>query len=138
MTVTVRLATEDDLPWLAQHDGHVNAARLGPKIPAGEIAVAELDGKRVGLLRLDHLWSTEPFVALVRVLEPARRQGVGRALVAFVADRARAGGADVLLSSTTAGEDEPQAWHRAVGFTECGGFERPNDEPGEVFFQLVL
>lgn len=137
--IVVRGAAEDDLPWLVANDGHLDEAGLRPKLDAGEIVVAEVDGERVGLLRLDHLWSTVPFVALVRVGEPARRRGVGRALVAFAADRARARGANVLLSSATADEAEPQAWHLAIGFEECGFIAGLNpDGVGEVIFRRRL
>ena len=41
-----------------------------------------------------------------------------------------------VLSSSAADEAEPQAWHRAVGFEECGFVARLNhDEVGEVFFR---
>jgi hypothetical protein len=36
------------------NDGHLDEAGLRPKLDAGEIVVAEVDGERVGLLRLDH------------------------------------------------------------------------------------
>ena len=119
--IEVREGDERDLAWLAANDGHLDKSGLRPKLAAGEIVVAEIEGELVGLLRLDHLWSAVPFIALVRVVEPARRRGVGRALVAFTAHRARARGADVLLSSATADEAAPQAWHLAVGFQECVG-----------------
>jgi len=137
--IVVREGDDHDLAWLVANDGHLDESRLRPKLAAGEIVVAEIEGERVGLLRLDHLWSAVPFVALVRVVESARRQGVGRALVAFTADRARVRGADVLLSSATADEAAPQAWHLAVGFQECGFIAGLNPGGvGEVVFRCRL
>ncbi len=137
--IVVREGGDHDLAWLVANDGHLDTSGLRPKLAVGEILVAELDGERVGLLRLDHMWSAVPFVALVRVVEPARRRGVGRALVAFTVDRARARGADVLLSSATADEAAPQAWHLAVGFEECGFIAGLNPGGvGEVVFRRRL
>jgi len=45
----------------------------------------------------------------------------------------------VLFSSSQANEPEPQAWHRHVGFEECGFIAGINEGGvGEVFFRKVL
>jgi GNAT superfamily N-acetyltransferase len=137
--VHVRVAEPDDLAWIAKHDGHLDAPALALKVAAKEVVVAETAGERVGLLRLDHLWSSVPFVAQVRVAEASRRRGVGAALVAFVADRSRAQGAAMLLSSVTAGEPAPLAWHLAVGFAECGRLSGLNgDGADEIVLRMAL
>ena len=135
----VRVAAADDLEWLALHDGHLGHRELAAKVAAGEVLVAESDSGRAGLLRLDHLWSAVPFVALVRVLPEARRRGAGRALVEAARARAREQGAPLLLSSATGGEPDALAWHRAVGFEEWGILPGLNpDGAGEVFFRSTL
>jgi GNAT superfamily N-acetyltransferase len=106
--VRVRAAEMRDLPWLEVFDGHLDGASLRTKLALGELFIAEIDGDRVGMLRLDYLWSSVPFIALVRVAKHVRRQGAGRALVAHVGDHVRSGGGDVLFSSSTADEAEPQ------------------------------
>jgi len=135
----VRPATQADLPWLTEHDGHLGAERIAAKVAGREVLVAEVDGVPAGMLRLDHLWSAVPYMALVRVLAPFRRQGVGRALVGAVCEHAREMGADFVLSSATGDEPEPQAWHRAVGFEPCGELSGINPGGvGEVFFRLPV
>jgi GNAT superfamily N-acetyltransferase len=137
--VCVRVADAGDLPWLVEFDGHLDAPAIAAKVAAAEVVVAESAGEPVGLLRLDQLWSSLPFVALVRVAEPARRSGIGSALVTFVAERARAQGATMLLSSSAAGEIGPLRWHLAVGFEECGRLRGLN--PGgadEVVYRVPL
>jgi GNAT superfamily N-acetyltransferase len=84
------------------------------------VFLAEVGGRPAGLVRIDLLWSRIPFVAQVRVLEEDRRRGVGRAMMEFVRTRARAQGVGFVLSSSTADEAEPQAWHRAVGSRSAG------------------
>jgi GNAT superfamily N-acetyltransferase len=127
----------DDLEWLVLHDGHLGERELGRKIDAGEVLVAESDGERLGLLRLDHLWSSVPFVALLRVLPEARRRGAGRALVEAARALARGRGAPLLLSSATGNEPDALAWHRAVGFEEWGVLPGLNPGgAGEVFFRI--
>ncbi len=137
--VHVRVAEPADLAWIALHDGHLDPPSLALKVAASEVLVAEAAGARVGLLRLDHLWSSVPFVAQVRVAEASRRRGVGAALVEFVAHRCRAQGAAMLLSSVTAGEPAPLAWHLAVGFAECGRLSGLNrDGQDEIVLRMAL
>lgn len=137
--ITVRPATERDLPWLVEHDGHLGAELLARKVGQGEVLLAELDGEPAGLLRLDHLWSLVPYVTLVRVIEPYRRRGVGRALVDAACDHARQIGWGFLLSSATAGEAAPRAWHLAVGFQPCGVLTQLNDDgTDEEFYRLPV
>ena len=132
--IHVRVAGEGDLAWLVEHDGHLGEADLRPKVAASEVFLAEVGGRPAGLVRIDLLWSWIPVVA--QVLEGDRRRGVGRAMMEFVRARARAQGVGFVLSSSAADEAEPQAWHRAVGFEECGFVARLNhDAVGEVFFR---
>lgn len=137
--ITVRRATERDLPWLVEHDGVLEARELTPKVAQREVLLAELDGELAGFLRLDHLWSLLPFVAQVRVVEPYRRRGVGRALVGAACQHAREIGWGFLLSSTTAGEADPRAWHLAVGFEPCGVLAQFNEDgTDEDFYRLPV
>jgi L-amino acid N-acyltransferase YncA len=73
------------------------------------------------------------------VVEEERRRGIGKALLAFVERAASDAGWDVVYSSSDADEPEPQAWHRHVGFEECGFFAGHNPGGvGEVFFRKRL
>ena len=138
--VRVRFAEgPSDLAWCVAHDGWLDEAELRRKVEAQEVVVAELDGELVGQLRLDYLWSYLPHLAQVRVVEHHRRQGIGRALVAFVEQQARSSGVDKILSSTRPDKVEAQVWHRQIGFTECGSLEGfgPNGE-ATIFFLKIL
>jgi GNAT superfamily N-acetyltransferase len=133
-SITVRWATptDEDLPFVAEHsaDGVVAA-----RIASGRVAVAEIDARPVGAIQLEYLWGTRPYIALIRVDPDVQRKGVGRALLEFVSSALRAAGHERLYSSSQADEPDPQAWHRHMGFAECGFIAGINaGEIGEVFF----
>jgi GNAT superfamily N-acetyltransferase len=134
MTIIVRWATPNDqrLPVVSEHvPDSVVAARIAER----RVAVADRDGRPVGALQLEFLWGTLPYIALIRVEESAQRQGVGRALLDFIAAALRDAGHERLYSSSQVNEPEPQAWHRHMGFTECGIIAGINaGGVGELFF----
>jgi GNAT superfamily N-acetyltransferase len=141
--IIFRIATAADTEFLLQH-GALPPEIIARKIDWGEIIVAEQNapeqyGIVIGHLRLEYLWSKIPYIGLIRVLEPLRRQGIGRALVMFVAEILRRRGDDFLYSSSQADEPEPQNWHRHIGFEECGIIAGINPGGvGEVFFRMKL
>ncbi len=144
--IVIRFARHDDLDF-AYQDGYIPAEVLKRKIE-GQLAVnpksiedvvlAEWNGKRVGYVRLEYLWSTVPYISLIGVLPEYRRQGIGQALLRFIETFLREAGHEALYSSSQADEPEPQAWHRHVGFVECGYITGINEGVGEVFFRKSL
>lgn len=136
--IEVRHANPGDLPFVAQ-DGYLPQSTVLRKIESGEVLVAELDGRSVGYLRIEYLWSKLPYIALIRVMPEYRRMGVGMALLRLLEEKLRDAGHDLLLSSSEAGEPEPQAWHRHMGFEDCGRLEGINaGGVDEVFFRKAL
>jgi GNAT superfamily N-acetyltransferase len=136
--ISVRFATPSDLDFV-ERDGYASKEVIGRKIDLCEVVVAEADGQAVGYLRLEYLWSLTPYVALIWVVPERRGQGAGKAMLAFVSEFLRENGHDALYSSSQADEPEPQAWHRRVGFEECGIITGINKGGvGEVFFRKWL
>ena len=144
--IVIRFARLDDLDF-AYQDGYIPAAVLKRKIEAQtalnpdhieDVVIAEWNGKRVGYVRLEYLWSIVPYIALIQVLPEYRRQGVGKALLQFIEEFLRNTGHKALYSSSQTDEPEPQAWHRHIGFEECGFVAGINDGIGEVFFRKSL
>lgn len=135
--IRVRFAAPADLDFL-QRRAHVTANVLKRKVEWQEIVVAEREGGLVGALHLEYLWSSVPYIALIHVLPECQRRGVGRALLRFVETFLSEQGHDALYSSSQADEPEPQAWHRHVGFEECGIIAGINEGVGEVFFRKRL
>ena len=138
MGIAVRAAEGRDLAFVSQ-DGHVEPTVAERKIGQNEVFVAELDGVSAGYVRIEYLWSIQPYLSLIHVLEPHRRRGVGRALLAHVENVPRDAGQSSLFSSSQVDEPEPQAWHRHMGFSECGIINGLNEGGvGEVFFRKSL
>jgi GNAT superfamily N-acetyltransferase len=139
LSTTARWATPADLDFLlATGAVHLPVAILTRKIAWQEIVIVEQAGAQVGHLQLDYLWSIVPFIAVIWVLEPHRKRGAGRTLLAFIEEHARAQGHTLLYSSSQLDEAAPQAWHRHMGFEECGILAGHNDGIGEVFFRKRL
>jgi GNAT superfamily N-acetyltransferase len=132
--ISARLATAADLDFV-QPEQYLPPEIVRRKIEWREVFVAEYDGVAAGFLLLEYLWSKVPYVALIRVRPEYRRRGVGKALLAFVEEFLRGQGHTALYSSSQVDEAEPQAWHRHVGFAECGIIAGINEGGvGEVFF----
>jgi predicted GNAT superfamily acetyltransferase len=137
--ITVRFAVAEDLAWCVTRDHHVSPAIIARKIGVSEVLVAELAGEHAGYLRLEYLWSSVPYIALIGVVEQRRGQGVGRAMLDFLEAHLRGAGYRLLMSSSQVNEPEPQAWHRHMGFEECGILTGINaGGVGEVFFRKAL
>jgi N-acetylglutamate synthase-like GNAT family acetyltransferase len=136
--VQVRLAQETDLNAVNQ-DHYVSDEILLKKIAENEVFLLTVDGNPAGYLRLEYHWSTVPYIALVHIRMPFRGHGYSHNLLDFVENYLREDGFGVLYSSSTGNEAEPQAWHRAMGFEECGFIAGMNEGGvGEVFFRKNL
>jgi ribosomal protein S18 acetylase RimI-like enzyme len=136
--LNVRFATLGDLAWCASVE-HIPADWVRRKIDHAEALVAERDGQPVGYVRVEYLWSMIPYIGLIWVVEAYRRQGVGRALLVHLESYLRDSGYTVLMSSSQVNEPPPQAWHRHMGFEECGILAGINEGGiGEVFFRKTL
>jgi GNAT superfamily N-acetyltransferase len=134
----VRFAARDDLDFVSQ-DQFMPGQIVARKIEAREVLLAELDGRPVGYLRLEYLWSLVPYISLIVVREGYRRQGVGKALLGFCLAYLAQDGHPWLYSSSQADEPEPQAWHRHMGFQDCGLIAGINaGGVSELFFRKAI
>jgi len=131
----VRSAAIEDLAFVSQ-DGYLPREVVLQKIQHGECFVVLLDGELAGYLRLEFLWSLVPYITLIHVTDTFQKRGCSRKLLDFVIQQLQNEGFDVLYSSSQANEPEPQAWHRHMGFEECGMIGGINDGGiGEIFFR---
>ena len=136
--VTVRLAENSDLDFVSQ-DGYLSKEEVFWKIKRKECFVLSVDGNLAGYLRLEFLWSLVPFIALILIKERYQKKGYSRDLLGFVEKTLKNKGYEVLYSSSQADETIPQAWHRHIGFEECGVINGINKGGvGEIFFRKQL
>lgn len=137
--LAIRFAEEEDEAFCAVLDERLPHHALGRKIEQREIIVAEMDGKQVGYLRFEYLWSRVPFLALIHVLPEHRAQGIGAFMLEYLEEYLRETGHNLLVSSSVDGEIDPEHWHRARGFRECGYLSGVNPGGvGEVFYSKAL
>lgn len=135
--IIVRPATANDLDALTLRN-YIPRERLARMVEQNQFAIAESNAMPIGYAGLDWLVAVHPFLAMIWVFEHYRRRGVGRALLRFLEDRCRELGFDELHSSSQLDEAEPQAWHRRMGFEECGIIAGFNHGVGEIVFRKRL
>lgn len=137
--IVVRFATLADQDLVSRYNYIARVAgaeRVHRMIMMQQVVVAEQAAQPMGYAYLDFLGVVNPFLAMIWVFDPFRRQGVGRALLTFIEVYIRGLGHTVLYSSTQASEPEPQAWHRHMGFEECGFIAGAQPSGiGEVYFR---
>lgn len=140
LSVNVRFAGPKDLDFCIESDyKHVSDAVIKRKMEEKAVILAEANGKPIGYLRIEYLWLKIPYISLIVVIEGYRRKGVGSAMIKFLEEYLIRNGHKVLYSSSQVNEPEPQAWHRKVGFEECGFVAEINEGGiGEVFFRKSL
>ena len=131
----VRYGQPGDLDWLRANDRHVDAAWIARSLRYGEYLLAIGEHGTEGFLRFSQFWGSIPYMELIWVLPDYRRRGVGSALVGFWEEAMRKQGAKLLMTSSVKDELEAQAWHRRMGFRECGELTlTPHQGIPEVFF----
>jgi hypothetical protein len=77
MSVTTRMASDSDLPFLREVDGHVSREVLANVVSRGRVLVAEVDGAAAGCLRWGLFWDAVPFMNLLFVVPECRGRRVG-------------------------------------------------------------
>ena len=132
--ITVRLADLDDLAVVSHK--HLSQEQILQKIRQAEVFLLLVNDQPVGSLWIGFLWDSIPFIDLIIIDVAYQKRGLSHVLLGFVEENLRERGYDVLYSSSQMDEALPQAWHRHVGFVECGVINGLNEGGiGEVFFR---
>lgn len=129
----IRLATDDDLEFLARHDDHVPREVMRRKIASSEVYVALEDGAVVGWLRYGFFWDLVPFMNMLYIIEPYRRKGFGRQLVERWEHDMRERGFEHVLTSTQS-DEAGQHFYRRLGYVDSGVLLLPGD-PAELILR---
>ena len=136
MSVTTRLASTSDLPFLGKVERHVSPDVLADLVSAGRVMVVEVDGVAVGFLRWGLFWDQVPFMNLLWVLPDWRGKGVGTTLVHAWEKSQLAAGHSLVLTSTVSAETS-QHLYRRLGYVDSGALLLP-DEPAELILRKSL
>ena len=133
----IRIATNDDLEFLARHDRHVSREVLLRKIADSQVYVATAEGgDSIGWLRYGLFWDLIPFMNMLYLLEPYRRKGFGRQLVERWEQDMRDRGYKLVLTSTQA-DEEAQHFYRRLGYVDSGALLLPGD-PSELLLRKEI
>ena len=132
----IEYANQDDLPFLERHDRHVRASALRDKVARHEVLVVRREGAVVGWLRFSYFWDTIPFMNMLFLLQPYRRQGIGRRLVAFWEGEMKRLGHRHVLTSTQANESA-QHFYRKLGYVDVGGFMPPGEPLELILYKSI-
>lgn len=136
MRMTVRDATESDLPFLGEVDRHISVDLQAELVSRQRVMVAEIDGVSVGCLRWGMFWDEVPFMNFLWVVADHRGAGVGTALVAAWERVQVASGHRMVLTSTVSAE-RAQHFYRRLGYVDSGALFLP-DEPAELILRKPL
>ena len=82
--VTVDFATSSDLAFCIEYDHCKDPQRLMTRIAAQEVIIAKSADTTVGYLTIQYIWGVLPYINLIRVAKPLRRQGIGKAMLRFL------------------------------------------------------
>ncbi|QMV40028.1 GNAT family N-acetyltransferase [Cohnella cholangitidis] len=135
MTISIRFGEVDDFQLIITGDPHVPAHILNWKLRNREIIIAAWGAEIIGYLRLEYLWSKYPYIGLIKVHSDFRGQGVGKGLLEYAQVYLSTQGIKAIYSSSQVNENDPQQWHRKMGFKECGILNGINEgNIGELFF----
>lgn len=119
------------------------AKRQGDGFP---VLIAEVDGAVVGFASFGdfRVWEGYRFTVehSIYVDQMRHREGIGRALLGALIDRARKGGKHTMVAGIEAGNAGSIALHLALGFHEVGRLPQVAEKFGRwldlAFFQLRL
>ena len=131
----IRYATNADRDYLTRKDPLVKNI-LDRLINDQRIIIAETDSEPVGWLRFSYFWEHIPFVDLLCIDEPHRRQGIGRQLMAFwEGNMKEKGKKNVMLSSQA--KEQAQYFYRKLGYVDGGYFTMPGYNKELIFVKVL-
>ena len=134
--LVIRLATPDDIEALRRldtplADGLERHADIALWVKRGQCFVAMRDGQAVGYVALTRTLFHNLFVELLMVAAPARRTGVGQALLRNCLSIA---GEQKLFTSTNTSNLPMQGLVTQLGFLPSGRLDNLDEGDPELFY----
>src|SRR5437660_744265 len=100
--IDLRFARNEDLEEVIACDiqlQYLSIDRLKNKISQNEIIIATLDNKIVGVIGVEYIWTTRPYIDTLFVDPEVRRQKIGSKLLDFLENHLKSEGYQYLYSS---------------------------------------
>ncbi len=136
--INIDFATKQDELFIRKNV-ELTSEFFNRKVKYNEIFVAKVENKQVGFLIFDYLWSEVPFMASIWINPEYRKIGIGKSMLNYFKQYLSDNNYTMLFSSSMENAKEAQAWHKHMGFKECGFISEINDDnTGEVFFRKSL
>lgn len=134
--MTIRIATLNDFPRIAELDRHISPEELTTLISLGRVAVAEDGDTFLGWMRWNLFWDNTPFLNMLYLPGPHRGKGYGKTMMSWWEAEMHKHGFTKLMTST-ASDEYAQHFYRKLGYSATGGFILP-DDPYELIFAKKL
>ena len=115
----LKIAAENDLPFIGKMDRGMKAEALKRKFEAEQYFIILQNAQPVGVLRTSLFWDKLPFLNLIKIEEHARGQGIGREAMTVWEGRMKSLGHSVVLTSTQS-DETAQHFYRKIGYQEAG------------------
>ena len=135
VSMTIRKASQKDLPFLLSHDRHIAADEIRSVVSLGRMLVLE-EEHIIGWLRWNLFWDNTPFMNMLYFLEGERGKGFGRQLVSHWEALMKAAGYALVMTSTQS-DETAQHFYRRLGYVDSGALLL-KDEPLEIILTKVL
>ena len=136
--INIDFATKQDELFIRKNV-ELTSEFFNRKVKYNEIFVAKVENKQVGFLIFDYLWSEVPFMASIWINPEYRKIGIGKSMLNYFKQYLSDNNYTMLFSSSMENAKEAQAWHKHMGFKECGFISEINDDnTSEVFFRKSL
>lgn len=134
--IIIRLATENDFPFLEKNDRHIRLSEIKALIGQNRILLAEIDGEVVGWLRWSLFWDNTPFMNMLYFLEGYRGKGYGRQIVEHWENQMLQEGYDSVMTSSLS-DEQAQHFYRKLGYIDSGSLLLPGEALEIIFTKRI-
>ena len=131
----IRFATEKDIDYLTDYDGHVSKKMLVTKVENKQVIVAYINNEFAGFLRFGFFWDEIPFMNMLFVLEKFRQEGIATALVKYWVKEFE--DSHTILLTSTLSDETSQHFYRKLSYQDIGGFVLPGESMELILMKQV-
>jgi GNAT superfamily N-acetyltransferase len=132
----VRYASENDKSFWFAIDKHFSENEFDLKVRDRRGYIIFVDNNLAGIMRYNLFWDNTPFLTLIYLEEPFRRQGFGSQAMLFWENEMHELGYKKVMTSTQV-DEQAQHFYRKLGYKDIGCLIFDN-QPQEMFMLKTL